>query len=141
MTYRRPAPASRSPPRNFKVNYIEEPPLNTADVNFINNLVPKIGRKCTTAEDIQLELSMELCKYLQKSVGVSVTEKQEGVSESSETHLVPITFKFTMNEFLYKIWIHEDPVELTTNTDFSEKREKAMQQRQSPKKTTQPRRY
>ena len=51
MTYRRPAP--RSPPRNFKVNFIEEPPLDTAQVKFIETLVPKIAKKSPAAEDIQ----------------------------------------------------------------------------------------
>lgn len=70
MTYRRPQP--RSPPRNFKVNFIDEPPLNTAGQNFIANLVPKIAKNSPVAEDIQIELSKELCKYLKQSVGVSV---------------------------------------------------------------------
>ena len=47
------APPPRSPPRNFKVNYIEEPPLETAQVNFISTLVPKIARKHSSSEDIQ----------------------------------------------------------------------------------------
>lgn len=70
------APPPRSPPRNFKVNYIEEPPLETAQVNFISTLVPKIARKHSSSEDIQLEFSQELCKYLKQSVGVFVTEKR-----------------------------------------------------------------
>ena len=77
MAYRR--PVVKSPPRNFKVNYIEEPPLETAQVNFITNLVPKIARKNPSGEDIQLELSQELCKYLQKSVAVLVTEKKDNI--------------------------------------------------------------
>lgn len=110
MAYRK--SAVRSPPRNFKVNFIEEPPLNTVQVNFISSLVPKIARKCTTAEDIQSELSKELCQYLQKSIGVYVSEKKDStLPEVPSNHMVPVTFKFSMNEFLYKIWIHDDQVE------------------------------
>lgn len=113
MAYKR--PTVRSPPRNFKVNFIEEPPLETAQTNFIANLVPKIGRKYPSSpEEIQKELSQELCKYLKKSVGVLVVENNQNVPEPVQNHMVPVTFKFTMNEYLYKIWIHEDQVELET---------------------------
>ena len=80
MAYRRTAP--KSLPRNFKVNYVEEPPLETAQVNFISALVIKIAKRVTSAEDIQLELSQELCKYLKKSVAVLVAENKPNVIEA-----------------------------------------------------------
>jgi hypothetical protein len=105
MKYRSP----RSPPKNFKVTFLEEPPLNNLQKNYLVNLVPKIGRACSAPEEIQLELSTELCKYLQKSVGVSVVEKPANFNpQDYENHLKPITFRMTMNEHLYRIWIHED---------------------------------
>ena len=113
MAYRRPPP--KSPPRNFKVNYIEEPSLETAQVNFISTLVPKLAKRMTSAEDIQFELSQELCKYLKKSVAVLVAENKPNVIEAPENHMVQPSFKFTMNEFLYKIWIHEHTVQFSDN--------------------------
>ena len=53
MKYR----ASRSPPRNFKVNLIDEPPFPPAQRNQFPAMVPKIARSCSTAEDNQIELS------------------------------------------------------------------------------------
>lgn len=47
MAYRR--PQARSPPRNYKVNFLEEPSLDNSQKTFITNLVPKIGRNATTA--------------------------------------------------------------------------------------------
>ncbi len=47
MSYRKP-PAPRSPPRNFKVNYIEDPPLTASQKTYITQLVPKIGRASST---------------------------------------------------------------------------------------------
>lgn len=73
MKYR----SSRSPPRNYKVNLIDEPPFNAAQKSYLMTCVPRICRNCTAPEDIQLELSQDLCKYLQKSVGVSVVIKDE----------------------------------------------------------------
>ena len=110
MAYRRPAP--RSPPRNFKVNFIEEPPLNSQDVKFLETVVPKIARKYPSSpEEIQSELSQELCQNWKRSVGVLVVEKNDKVPDVPSNHLTPVTFKFSMNEFLFKIWIYEDQVE------------------------------
>jgi hypothetical protein len=50
MKYR----SSRSPPRNFKVNLIDEPPFTQAQKSYLMSCVPRIGRSCPTAEDIQL---------------------------------------------------------------------------------------
>jgi hypothetical protein len=47
MAYRRPAP--RSPPKNFKVSFIEEPPLSNEQQNFIDKTVPKLAKTFTTA--------------------------------------------------------------------------------------------
>ena len=103
MKYR----SSRSPPRNYKVNLIDEPPFNSAQKTFFLSCVPRISRSCTGPEQIQLELSNELCKYLQKSVGVSVTVKPEDYSaEHEEKHMKPVTFRFTLNEFLFRVWIY-----------------------------------
>jgi hypothetical protein len=71
MKYRSP----RSPPKNFKVNFLEEPPLNNVQRNYLTTTVIRITKACTSPEEVQLELSTELCRYLQKSVGVSVVEK------------------------------------------------------------------
>ena len=46
MAYRRPQP--RSPPRNFKVNFDIEPPLEQASIDYIHNLIPKLGRTYTS---------------------------------------------------------------------------------------------
>jgi len=54
-------------------------------------------------------------------VGVLVVENNQTIPEPVQNHMVPVTFKFTMNEFLYKIWIHEDQVELETKP-FTDKR-------------------
>ena len=80
MAYKR--PTVRSPPRTFKVNFVKEPPLNTDQTNFISTIVSKIGRKYPSSpEEIQKELSQELCKYLKKSVGVLVVENNQNVPE------------------------------------------------------------
>lgn len=71
MKYRTP----RSPPKNYKVNFLEDPPLNNVQRTYLTTLIPKIAKASTTPQEIQLELSNELCRYLQKSVGVSVVEK------------------------------------------------------------------
>ena len=55
MSYRRTQP--RSPPRNYRVNFLEDPPLENSQKTYITNLVPKIGRNCTNADQIQIELS------------------------------------------------------------------------------------
>lgn len=112
MKYRSP----RSPPKNYKVNFIEEPPLETPQRTYLMNLVPRIGRSCVSAEDNQYELSQELSKYLKKSVSVSVVEKPNNYDpDHPERHLRPITFRMTMNEFLYRVWIIEDEVEFEEN--------------------------
>ena len=54
-------------------------------------------------------------------MGVLVVENNQTIPEPVQNHMVPVTFKFTMNEFLYKIWIHEDQVELETKP-FTDKR-------------------
>ena len=108
MSYRRAQP--RSPPRNFKVNFVESPPLDNASQNHIMNIVPKLARAHVNPEDLQIELSKELCKYLGKSVGVLI-QQQQNETPPMGTHLSPVTFSFTMNENLFKIWIHEDQVE------------------------------
>jgi hypothetical protein len=50
MKYR----ASRSPPRNYKLNFIDEPPFTAPQKSFLNTCVPRIGRNCTSPEEIQL---------------------------------------------------------------------------------------
>jgi len=106
MSYRR--PQVKSPPRNYKVNFVEEPPLEVTQKTFITNLVPKIGRNATTPEQIQIELSNELCKYLKKSVGVSVIESKDVNPQENLSNKFPGTtaISFTMNEFAFRIWIH-----------------------------------
>jgi hypothetical protein len=49
-------------------------------------------------------------------VGVSVVVKGEDFNaDKEERHLRPITFRFTMNEFLFKVWIYEPEVEFETS--------------------------
>ncbi len=50
MAYRK----ARSPPRNFKVNYIDEPPFDNAQKTFINNLIPKVAKSSPSADQQQL---------------------------------------------------------------------------------------
>ena len=40
-----------------------------------------------------------------------MVEKNDKVPDVPSNHLTPVTFKFSMNEFLFKIWIYEDQVE------------------------------
>jgi len=72
----------RSPPRNFKVNLIDEPPFDPAQRKYLLDIVPKIGKTVTSAEDFQLQLSTELCKYLKEGVGVSVVVTPDTYSSS-----------------------------------------------------------
>jgi hypothetical protein len=53
---------ARSPPRNFKVNLMEEPPLTQAQKSYLMACVPRIARTNPSAEDFQAELSKELCR-------------------------------------------------------------------------------
>lgn len=42
--------STRSPPRNFKVNLIDDPPFDNVQKNYFMSLVPRIAKSCTTAE-------------------------------------------------------------------------------------------
>ncbi len=47
----------RSPPKNYKVNFVDGLTLSAAEKNYLTSLVPKIGRAFTSSEENQLELS------------------------------------------------------------------------------------
>ena len=76
-----------SPHRDFKINFINEPPLKAEQINFIVALVPKIASKHPSAlKDIQQELCYELCKYLDRDVGVLIESNQNVLEPFPEPH-------------------------------------------------------
>jgi hypothetical protein len=98
---------ARSPPRNFKVNLIDEPPLTQPQKTYLMNAVPKMARTTPSADDFQVELSKDLCREFKQSVGVSAMVKPEDYNpDKEEKHLKPCSFRFTINEFLFRVWIH-----------------------------------
>ena len=98
---------ARSPPRNFKVNLIDEPPLTQQQKTYLMTTVPRIARTTPTPEDFQVELSKDLCREFKKSMGVSAVVKAEDYNpDKEERHLKPCSFRFTINEFLFRVWVH-----------------------------------
>lgn len=106
----------RSPPKNYKLNFLNEFEMSTVEKNYLTNLIQKTARTFSTAAENQEELSHELCKHYKKSVGVSViiaNEQYEG--ERRQAYNKIPTMKLTMNEFFYRIWISEPASELESS--------------------------